>query len=86
HGGEITEGAYDDAIRHAITKLSYLHGTSTEEYKNRVVQLGENPARVTNVGAIGLEHLKRSKFMTVEELSTSLNFSLKKPYVVVTYH
>lgn len=86
HGGEITEGAYDDAIRHAITKLSYLHGTSTEEYKNRVVQLGENPARVTNVGAIGLEHLKRSKFMTVEELSTSLDFSLKKPYVLVTYH
>ncbi|WP_196210796.1 UDP-N-acetylglucosamine 2-epimerase [Citrobacter sp. Res13-Sevr-PEB04-36] len=86
HGGEITEGAYDDAIRHAITKLSYLHGTSTEEYKKRVVQLGENPARVANVGAIGLDHLKRGKFMTVEELSTSLNFSLKKPYVVVTYH
>ncbi|HFS5791141.1 TPA: UDP-N-acetylglucosamine 2-epimerase [Citrobacter werkmanii] len=86
HGGEITEGAYDDAIRHAITKLSYLHGTSTEEYKNRVVQLGENPARVANVGAIGLDHLKRGKFMTVEELSTSLNFSLKIPYVLVTYH
>ncbi|MDI9800216.1 UDP-N-acetylglucosamine 2-epimerase [Citrobacter koseri] len=86
HGGEITEGAYDDAIRHAITKLSYLHGTSTEEYKNRVVQLGEHPDRVANVGAIGLDHLKRGKFMTVEELSASLNFSLKKPYVLVTYH
>ncbi len=86
HGGEITEGAYDDAIRHAITKLSYLHGTSTEEYKHRVVQLGENPTRVANVGAIGLDHLKRGKFMTVEELSASLNFSLKKPYVLVTYH
>ena len=51
HGGEITEGAYDDAIRHAITKLSYLHATSTEEYRNRVIQLGESPDRVFNVGA-----------------------------------
>lgn len=86
HGGEITEGAYDDAIRHAITKFSYLHGTSTEEHKNRVIQLGEDPSRVANVGAIGLDHLKRGKFMSLEELSVSLNFPLKKPYVVVTYH
>lgn len=86
HGGEITEGAYDDAIRHAITKLSYLHGTSTEEYRNRVIQLGEDPARVANVGAIGLDHLKRGEFMSVDELSSSLNFPLKKPYLLVTYH
>lgn len=86
HGGEITEGAYDDAIRHAITKLSYLHGTSTEEYRRRVIQLGESPDRVENVGAIGLDHLRRGSFMTVPELASSLNFSLQKPYFVVTYH
>lgn len=86
HGGEITEGAYDDAIRHAITKLSYLHGTSTEEYRQRVIQLGEAPDRVTNVGAIGLDHLERSKMLSVDEIAGSLNFSLSRPYFLVTYH
>jgi UDP-hydrolysing UDP-N-acetyl-D-glucosamine 2-epimerase len=86
HGGEITEGAYDDAIRHAITKLSYLHGTSTETYRQRVIQLGEAPERVKNVGAIGLDHLKRSTFMSLEELSQSLDFLLDKPFFLVTYH
>ncbi|AZL83697.1 UDP-N-acetylglucosamine 2-epimerase (hydrolyzing) [Aliivibrio salmonicida] len=86
HGGEITEGAYDDAIRHAITKLSYLHGTSTEDYRQRVIQLGEDPSRVQNVGAIGLDHLKRATFMTVAELSESLDFTLDKPFFLVTYH
>ncbi|WP_312627708.1 UDP-N-acetylglucosamine 2-epimerase [Scandinavium sp.] len=86
HGGEITEGAYDDAIRHAITKLSYLHGTSTEEYKRRVIQLGEDPSRVENVGAIGLDYLSRGSFMAVSELASSLNFPLKQPYLLVTYH
>ncbi|EDM69061.1 UDP-N-acetylglucosamine 2-epimerase (N-acetylmannosamine-forming) [Moritella sp. PE36] len=86
HGGELTEGAYDDAIRHAITKLSYLHCTSTEEYRQRVIQLGEEPERVKNVGAIGLDHLQRANFMSVPELSESLNFTLNKPFFVVTYH
>ncbi|MBY7915584.1 UDP-N-acetylglucosamine 2-epimerase (hydrolyzing) [Vibrio fluvialis] len=86
HGGEITEGAYDDSIRHAITKLSYLHGTSTDEYRNRVIQLGESPERVRNIGAIGLDHLNRAYFMTAHELSESLNFDLTKPFFVVTYH
>ncbi|ELY7391637.1 UDP-N-acetylglucosamine 2-epimerase (hydrolyzing) [Cronobacter universalis] len=86
HGGEITEGAYDDAIRHAITKLSYLHGTSTEEYRKRVIQLGEDPSRVVNVGALGLDYLRRGSFMTVEELAESLSFTLRKPYFLVTYH
>ena len=54
HGGEITEGAYDDAIRHAITKMSHIHLTATEEYKRRVIQMGEQPESVFNVGAIGL--------------------------------
>ncbi len=86
HGGEITEGAYDDAIRHAITKLSYLHATSTEEYRQRVIQLGEAPERVKNVGAIGLDHFQRGSFITLAELSRSLDFKLNLPFFLVTYH
>lgn len=86
HGGEITEGAYDDAIRHAITKLSYLHVTSAEEYRQRVIQLGEAPERVFNFGAIGLDHLSRESFMSISELSESMGFTLNKPYMLVTYH
>jgi UDP-hydrolysing UDP-N-acetyl-D-glucosamine 2-epimerase len=86
HGGEITEGAYDDSIRHAITKLSYLHCTSTEEYRQRVIQLGESPDRVKNVGAIGLEHLVRTNLMTLDELASSLNFNFEMPFFLVTYH
>ena len=86
HGGEITEGAYDDAIRHAITKLSLLHFTSTEAHRNRVIQLGEHPSRVFNVGAVGLDHLQRSKMFSLAELSASLNFKLEQPYFLVTYH
>ncbi|PUU87763.1 MAG: UDP-N-acetyl-D-glucosamine 2-epimerase, partial [Halanaerobium sp.] len=55
HGGELTEGAFDDSFRHSMTKMSYLHFTSTEEYRKRVIQLGENPERVFNVGALGVE-------------------------------
>ena len=86
HGGEITEGAYDDALRHAITKLSYLHGASTEDHRRRIIQLGESPDRVFNVGAIGLDHLNRSRLMPVDELASDLNFPIRQPYVVVTYH
>lgn len=86
HGGEITEGAYDDAIRHAITKLSLLHFTSTDIHRNRVIQLGEHPSRVFNVGAVGLDHLVRTQLMSIKELSTSLDFNLIKPYFLVTYH
>lgn len=86
HGGEITEGAYDDAIRHAITKLSLLHFTSTDEHRNRVIQLGEHTNRVFNVGAVGLDHLQRTELMSIKELSLSLHFNLDKPYFLVTYH
>lgn len=86
HGGEITEGAYDDAIRHAITKLSLVHCTSTETYRQRVIQMGEAPDRVHHVGAIGLDHIHRSKLMTKKELSESLGFDLTAPYFLVTYH
>jgi UDP-N-acetylglucosamine 2-epimerase (non-hydrolysing) len=85
-GGEVTEGAYDDALRHAITKLSYLHFTSNQRYMERVIQLGEEPDRVFNVGSIGLEHLKRTELMSLVELSLSLKFDLNNPFFVVTYH
>ena len=62
HGGEITEGAFDDAIRHAITKMSHLHFTSTEVYRKRVIQLGEEPDRVFNVGALGVENVMKNDF------------------------
>lgn len=86
HGGEITEGAYDDSLRHAITKMSHLHFTSTEEYKNRVVQLGENPNRVFNVGALGVENIKQMLFLSKEELEQSLNFRLGEKMLLITFH
>ncbi|SHH17738.1 UDP-N-acetylglucosamine 2-epimerase [Ferrimonas marina] len=86
HGGEISEGANDDAMRHAITKLSTLHCTAAEPYRQRVIQMGESPQRVFNVGAIGLDHLTRSSRMDRHALSRSLNWDLSGPFVVATYH
>ncbi len=86
HGGEITEGAVDDAIRHAITKLSYLHFPATQEYARRIIQMGETPDRVFTVGALGVENSKRVPLLSKEELEADLAFSLEKPYAVVTYH
>lgn len=86
YGGEITEGAVDDCIRHAITKLSYIHFTSTEDYKKRVIQLGEHPERVFNVGAVGIENIMNEKLFSKEELGLSLEMDLSKPFAVVTFH
>ena len=86
HGGEITEGAYDDAIRHAITKMASLHFVAAEPYRQRVIQMGEAPSTVFNVGAIGLDHLQRSPRMGMAELAVSLDFELREPYLLVTYH
>jgi len=86
HGGEITEGAYDDAIRHSITKMSHLHFTSTEEYKNRVVQMGENPENVFNVGAIGLDNVHEFKLLSREELEATLDIKFKKYNYQITFH
>lgn len=86
HGGEITEGAYDDCIRHAISKMSHLHFTSTEAYRNRIIQLGEQPERVFNVGAIGIENIKHIPVMSKEELDASLNFKMGDKCIIVTYH
>lgn len=86
HGGELTEGAIDEGIRHSITKMSYLHFTSTEQYRSRVIQLGENPKRVFYVGALGVENIKKINLMTKEELEKSIHFEIDENTVVVTYH
>jgi UDP-hydrolysing UDP-N-acetyl-D-glucosamine 2-epimerase len=86
HGGEITEGAYDDAIRHAITKLSHIHFTATEPYRKRVIQLGESPKHVFNVGAPGLDSIKKIKLLSRDELNDHFSGKLTKPYFLVTYH
>ena len=86
YGGETTEGAVDEAIRHAITKMSYLHFTSTEEYRRRVIQLGEDPERVFRVGAVGVENALRRKKLGKKELAESVGMDLKVPFGVVTFH
>lgn len=86
HGGEITEGATDEALRHAISKMAYLHFTSTEIYRQRVIQLGEAPDRVFNVGAIGLDSIKGLPLLSLEALTKTLDFPLASPYILVTFH
>ena len=86
HGGELTEGAIDDNIRHAVTKLSQLHFTSTQEYAKRVIQLGEEPQRVFNVGSLGVENIKDITLLSKEEFEKSINFTLGKKNILVTYH
>lgn len=86
YGGETTEGAIDECVRHAITKMSYLHFTSTETYRRRVIQLGEDPGRVFNVGSIGVQNIKKQKLLSKVELEDSINFTLDKPYAIVTFH
>jgi len=86
HGGELTRGAIDDALRHAISKLSLLHFTATAEYRRRVIQLGEAPERVFNVGAIGLDGLEHRSLLTRAEVEEALGLDLGKPTLLVTYH
>ena len=86
HGGEVTEGAFDDAIRHSVTKMSSLHFTSCEEYRHRVIQMGEQPSRVFDVGSLGVENIKVVPLMTKDELEVSLDFKIDKQTILVTYH
>lgn len=86
HGGEVTEGAIDDAIRHSITKMSFLHFSSTEVYRRRVIQLGEQPDRVFCVGALGIENILGQKLFTRSELEESIRFHLGEKYCLVTFH
>lgn len=86
HGGETTEGAYDEGIRHAITKMSFLHFTSTEVYRKRVIQLGESPDRVFNVGAIGVDSIKKLNLLGKEDFEKSIDFKLNKKNILITFH
>lgn len=86
HGGETTEGAVDEAFRHSITKMSHLHFSSCGEYRNRIIQLGENPEQVFNVGALGLENIHKISLMDREELAASIGFELDRPFFLVTFH
>ncbi len=86
HGGEITEGAFDNNIRHAITKFSHLHFTSNEEHKRRVIQMGEQPEHVFNVGAPGLENISNMNFFDKKKLENELGINLNEKILLITFH
>lgn len=86
HGGETTQGAMDEAIRHSITKMSHIHFTATKEYKKRVIQLGEKPSRVFNVGGMGIENINRLKLLSKKEFESSIDFKLNRKNILVTFH
>lgn len=85
-GGAISEGAFDDAIRHSITKMSQLHFTETEDYRRRVIQLGEQPDRVFNVGALGVENIKKIPLIGKDEIEKEIDFKIDDNTILVTYH
>ena len=86
HGGERTEGAFDESIRHSITKMSHLHFVAAREYQRRVIQLGEQPDRVFKVGGLGIDNILRLNLLTREELETQLDFKLLPYNLLVTFH
>ena len=86
HGGETTEGAFDEALRHSITKMSHLHFVAAEEYRQRVIQLGEQPERVFLVGGLGIDNIKRLKLLDRAELEASLDFKLGQKNLLITFH
>ena len=86
HGGETTEGAFDESFRHSITKMSHLHFVSMLDYRHRVIQLGEYPDRVFNVGAIGIDNIKRLSLLSRKDTEESIGFSLGKRNLLITFH
>src|SRR5690606_37204496 len=86
HGGETTEGAFDEAIRHSITKMSHLHFTANDEYRKRVIQLGEHPDRVFNVGGMGVENIQRLPLLSKHEFEESIRFKLAEKNLLITFH
>ena len=86
HGGETTEGAFDESFRHSISKMSHLHFTATESYRTRVIQMGEQPNRVFNTGAIGIDNIKKLNLLTRDEFEDAVGIQLKKHNLLVTYH
>jgi GDP/UDP-N,N'-diacetylbacillosamine 2-epimerase (hydrolysing) len=86
HGGEATEGVIDEPIRHSITKMSHLHFVAAKEYKNRVIQLGEQPNRVFNVGGLGIDNINKLKLLSRGSFEQAINFSLGEKNILVTFH
>lgn len=86
HGGEITEGLIDEAVRHSITKMAHLHFTAAEPYRQRVIQLGEQPEKVFNSGAPGIDSIVKLPLLKREQLSDAIGFNLENPYFLLTYH
>jgi GDP/UDP-N,N'-diacetylbacillosamine 2-epimerase (hydrolysing) len=86
HGGESTQGAFDEALRHSITKMSHLHFVAAEEYRQRVIQLGEQPERVFLVGGLGIDNIMRLKLLDRTELEASLDFKLGQKSLLITFH
>ncbi|MEK4406554.1 UDP-N-acetylglucosamine 2-epimerase [Sporosarcina sp. FSL K6-6792] len=86
HGGELTFGVYDDSIRHSITKMATWHFVSTESHRKRVIQLGEHPERVWNVGALGIENILKIQLLSKAELYTELKVNDRMPLFLITYH
>jgi GDP/UDP-N,N'-diacetylbacillosamine 2-epimerase (hydrolysing) len=86
HGGETTEGAFDEALRHSITKMAHLHFVAAEQYRKRVIQLGEQPDRVFLVGGLGIDNIRRLKLLDRAELEISLDFKLGQKNLLITFH
>ena len=86
HGGEATEGAFDEYIRHSITKMSHLHFAATDEYRNRIIQLGECPSRVFNVGGLGIDNINKLQLLSKSDFVNIINFELGQKNILVTFH
>lgn len=86
HGGESTEGAFDEYIRHSITKMSHLHFAATSDYRKRIIQLGEHPNRVFNVGGLGIDNIQKLNLLSRSALENDINFKLGKRNILVTFH
>ncbi|ALF48279.1 UDP-N-acetylglucosamine 2-epimerase [Campylobacter concisus] len=86
HGGETTQGAFDEAFRHSITKMSHIHFAATNEYANRIIQLGEEPRMVFNVGGPGIENIKKLNLLNKDEFEKSIKFKLAKKNILITFH
>lgn len=86
HGGEVTEGVIDESIRHSITKMSHLHFAATDEYRNRIIQLGEQPDKVFNVGGLGIDNINKLKLLSKADFENAINFELGEKNILITFH
>jgi GDP/UDP-N,N'-diacetylbacillosamine 2-epimerase (hydrolysing) len=86
HGGETTMGAFDEAIRHSITKMAWWHFVAADEYYKRVVQLGEDPKRVINVGGLGVDAIRKARLLTKKELMSKTGIKFGNKNLLITYH